>query len=195
MPDVMKRSFTRRERALILVLLVMLLVGVYFLAVHFPIVNRMEEIDREQENLQTELEAAQLKAVDYASMKQELDQILSQSEEDITVMPAYNNIETLMRRLDVIFAGTSPDFTFNQARITDNVAARTINFSCTAEDYQSARQLLREVTGTGWRSLLDSFTLTPEGDTLYAGQIRVSGAITFYEYIPQAEQAAENGAA
>lgn len=195
MPDVMKRSFTRRERALILVLLVMLLVGVYFLAVHFPIVNRMEEIDREQENLQTELEAAQLKAVDYASMKQELDQILSQSEEDITVMPAYNNIETLMRRLDVIFAGTSADFTFNQARITDNVAARTINFSCTAEDYQSARQLLREVTGTGWRSLLDSFTLTPEGETLYAGQIRLSGAITFYEYIPQAEQAAENSGA
>ena len=192
MTDLMKRSFTRRERALLLVLLVMLLVGLYFLAVHFPIVNRLEAIDREQEVLLAQLETAQLKAAEYSAMKQELDEILSQPEEDITVMPAYNNIETLMRKLDVIFAGTSPDFTFNQVRTTDNVASRTIHFSCTAEDYQAARQLLREVTGTGWRCLLDSFTMNPEGETLYAGQIRLSGAITFYEYMPSAEEPAES---
>lgn len=187
MSEFMSHSLTRREKAMLLVLLLALVIGLYFLVVHYPIVNRMEEIDRDTEDLDKQIEAAEVKSAEYSSMKTELDEILAQPE--ASVMPPYNNIEPLMRKLDVIFAGTNPDFSFGQATISESVATRTISFSCTAKDYQSARGLLRDVTGTGWRCLLNSFTMTPVEGDLYEGEIRVSGVITFYEYVQTAENA------
>lgn len=191
MSDLMGRRFTRREKALILVVLIVLLAGLYFLVVHYPIVERTAAIERETEDLEKQYQSAQIKAAEYAAMKQELDEILAQPADEITVMPPYNNIETLMRKLDVIFAGTNPQFSFSQARITDGTAARTISFTCTAADYQAARNLLKAVTSTGYRCLLDSFTLTPEEGDLYAGALNVSGAITFYEHVRADDASAE----
>ena len=71
------------------------------------------------------------------------------------------------------------------------MAARSISFTCTAESYQDARRLLRDVTGTGWRCLLNSFTMTPLEESLYGGRLRVSGVVTFYEYV-RADGTAEN---
>lgn len=187
MSEFMRRSLTRREKFMIVILLVALIIGLYFLVVHYPIVNRLEEIDRDTEDLEKRITAAEVKAADYSLMKAELNEILSMPEDEISVMPPYNNIETLMRRLDVIFDGTQPDFTFGQASIRDNVATRVINFTCIAKDYQDARRLLRDVTGTGWRCLLNSFTITPVEGDLFQGELRVSGVVTFYEYVRPAQ--------
>ncbi len=189
MSDFLKRSFTRREKVMIIVLLVVLIGGLYFMAVHYPIVNRMGQIERDAENIDVQIEAAEVKSNEYIAMKQELDEILSQPKEDITVMPPYNNIETLMLKLDTIFDGTNPDFDFGQVSITDDIATRTINFTCTAKNYKQARRLLRDLTGTGYRCLLDSFTLAPVDGNLYGGELKVSGVITFYEYVQQSEEA------
>ena len=52
MNAVLTRRFTRREQGMILVLVLVILVGLYFYAVHYPIVNRLEEIGQERENTQ-----------------------------------------------------------------------------------------------------------------------------------------------
>ena len=191
MSDFLNRSFTRREKLILLALLLAVLVALYFLVVHYPIVNRMEQIEHESEEVDKRLSEAAVKAAEYSNMKMELDRILARPQDQISVMPAYSNIETLMRKLDVIFAGTGPDFSFGQASVRDNVAARSISFTCTAESYQDARRLLRDVTGTGWRCLLNSFTMTPLEESLYGGRLRVSGVVTFYEYV-RADGTAEN---
>lgn len=191
MSDFLNRSFTRREKLILLALLLAVLVALYFLVVHYPIVNRMEQIEHESEEVDKRLSEAAVKAAEYSNMKTELDRILAQPQDRISVMPPYSNIETLMRKLDVIFAGTGPDFSFGQASVRDNVAARSISFTCTAESYQDARRLLRDVTGTGWRCLLNSFTMTPLEESLYGGRLRVSGVVTFYEYV-RADGTAEN---
>ena len=191
MSDFLNRSFTRREKLILLALLLAVLVALYFLVVHYPIVNRMEQIEHESEEVDKRLSEAAVKAAEYSNMKTELDRILARPQDQISVMPAYSNIETLMRKLDVIFAGTGPDFSFGQASVRDNVAARSISFTCTAESYQGARRLLRDVTGTGWRCLLNSFTMTPLEESLYGGRLRVSGVVTFYEYV-RADGTAEN---
>ena len=180
MSDFLNRSFTRREKLILLVLLLAVLVALYFLVVHYPIVNRMEQIEHESEEVDKRLSEAAVKAAEYSNMKTELDRILARPQDQISVMPAYSNIE-----------GTRPDFSFGQASISDSVATRVINFSCTAKDYQDARRLLRDVTGTGWRCQLNSFTMTPLEESLYGGRLRVSGVVTFYEYV-RADGTAEN---
>lgn len=188
MRNFLSHALSNREKCLLLVLIVLLIVGLYFFAVQYPIAERTAAIEQENEALDGQIAAAQAKADEYNAMQAELDEIMSLPPDQITLLPPYSNIETLMRALDNIFAGTDADFSFSQPRITDNVAARTITFTCTAADYTTARRLLRDVAGTQYRSLLNSFTLTPvrEGD-LYTGALQVSGSITFYERMPVTE--------
>ncbi len=183
MTGILNRTFTRREKVMLLALVLVLIVGLYFYCVHFPVVNGLQEVERRDEEVSAQMTAAQAKADEYNAMQEELEEIFSQPADQITVMPPYNNIETLMRKLDVIFAGTNPDFSFSQASIRDNIASRNISFSCTASSYEAARRLLRDVTGTGYRCLLNSFTLTPVNGALYDSPLRVSGVISFYELV------------
>lgn len=188
MTGVLNRSFTRREKVMVVVLLVALIGGLYFLVVHYPIASRMEQIEHDEEEADGLISAAEAKYAEYVSMKQELDEILSRPAEDISVMPEYNNIETLMCKLHEIFDGTNPDFGFGQASINEDTASRTINFTCTARNYEEARQLLRDVTGTGYRCILNSFTMTPDNGSLYDSELKLSGVVTFYEHVTQSEE-------
>ena len=194
MSGILNRALTNREKGMLLALVIILIVGLYFYCVHFPVVNGMEEVERDTAAVETQLTAARAKAAEYADMQAELEEIFSKPTDQISILPPYSNIETLMRRLDVIFAGTNPDFSFGQASISDNIASRNISFSCTANDYAAARRILRDVTTTGYRSLLNSFTFSPVEGELYTGPINVSGVITFYELVPEVTApAAEQG--
>ena len=186
MKGILDRTLSNREKGMLLALVLVLIVGLYFFCVHFPVVNGMEQVRRDTETVDTQLSAAQARAAEYASMQTELAEIFSKPTGEISVLPMYSNIEPLMRRLDVIFAGTNPDFSFGQAGISDNIAARNISFSCTAADYAAARSLLRDVSSTGWRSLLNSVSFSAASGDLYSGPVSVSGVITFYELVPQA---------
>ena len=188
MRSFLSHALSNREKCMLLALLVLLVIGLYFFAVQYPIAERTAAIEQENTALDDELATAQAKADEYNAMKAEIDEIMAQPQDQITLLPPYSNIETLMQVLNVIFAGTNADFSFSQPRITENVAARTISFSCTAADYAAARRLLHDVAGTQYRSLLDSFTLTPaEEGGLYGGPLQVSGSITFYERMPVTE--------
>ena len=59
--------------------------------------------------------------------------------------------------------------------------ARTVRFSFSAESYDHARQVLTELTGTGYRCLLESVSLGPDNGDVFTGKLSVSGSITFYE--------------
>ena len=195
MRSLLSHALSNREKCLLLALIVLFLVGLYFFAVQYPIAERTAAIEQENAVLDGELAAAQSRADEYNAMKAEIDEIMAQPQDKITLLPPYSNIETLMRVLDVIFAGTNADFSFGQPRISGNVAARTISFTCTAADYATARRLLHDVAGTQYRSLLDSFTLTPvDSRDLYAGALQVNGSITFYERVAESEAATEDAA-
>ena len=122
----MKRSLSQREKVLILALVLLLVVGVYFFAVYFPIRDRMAAIEQQNVELDTQIAAAQAKAQEYRDMQAELEEIFALPPEKISMMPPYNNIEPLMRMLDNLFAGTEPHFNFGQASINGNIASRTI---------------------------------------------------------------------
>ena len=183
MNAVLNRSFTRREQVLILVLVLAALVGLYFYAVHYPIVNRLEEIETEQEEIALRTEVAEKRASQYRAMKAELEEIFAMPEDQITVMPEYDNFQTLMNYFNVIFLGTDPVLNFDAVRTSGKIATRTVRFSFTAEGYAQAKHILDQLTDTGFRCLLDSVSLVPsESDgEVELSPLRVSGTVTFYE--------------
>lgn len=181
MANFMTRRFTLREKILLGVFLVILLVGLYFFLVHYPVQNRLEEIEQEREEVQMRTDVAEVRKRLYDEMQAELDEIFSLPEDELTYMPKYDNLQELMIRFNTIFAGAEPRLNFGAISRNDGIVARPISFSFEAENYQSAKQILTDLTGTGYRCLMSNLTLSPREGDIQSSALIVSGTITFYE--------------
>lgn len=180
MANFMNRSFSRREKILLLVLTLIGLVGLYFYLVHYPVTTQLAQIEEQRTAVADDTVIAQARQQVYLSMKAELEEIFSMPEDEITVMPKYDNIKALMREFNVIFDGADPELSFDPVTVEDGVAVRVMRFTFTS-DYKRAKDILEQLTGTGYRCLLDSLSITPEEGNLETDVLQVSGTITFYE--------------
>ncbi len=176
-----KRSLSRREKVLLLVLALIGLIGLYFYLVHYPIVNRMAEIENERGEVADQQIVADARSTIYKSMRSELDEIFAMPEDKITVMPEYDNIQVLMQHFNTIFANVNPELSFDSVTVSDGVAVRTVRFTFSASGYDEAKEVIKNLTGTGFRCLLSGLTFSPTDGDLETNGVRVSGVITFYE--------------
>lgn len=181
MNNVMNHKFSNREKVLLLVMVLILLVGLYFYLVHYPITNRTAEIAEEQDELLVQQTVADSRLKKYNDMKTELEEIFSMPEDEITRMPDFDNRETLLNYFNVIFAGTDQVLTFDEVRFDGNIAKRAMRFSFTASSYDKAIEVLTKLTESGYRCLLDSLSVSPSDGNVRTGVLRISGTITFYE--------------
>lgn len=186
----LKRTFTRREIILMLLLALIALAGLYFYAVHYPIVNRMAQIDAETEDVLFQTDVANVRLGLYNSMKAELEEIFAMPEDQLTVMPAYDNFQTLLRHFNTIFEGHEPVLNFDTVKMNGNIAERTVRFTFSAQNWPEAREILTRLTGTGYRCLLDSLSFTPveqenreDAGDVQNSPLKVTGSITFYELV------------
>ncbi len=204
------RSFTRREKVLLLLLAVMVLIGLYVLLVHNPVKNRLAELDEEKANLELDMQVATIRQEQYHKMKAELDEIFAMPRDQITVMPPYDNIEALTVQLNGIFLGLEPNLLFQEPmreNEEEQVITRPIQFTFIAPSYEVARDIVEKLTHTGNRALMDSLSMAPaeaqerderliahltdlqplgvgEGIGVQYGPLKVSGTINFYELAP-----------
>lgn len=177
------RSFTKREKIVLFILVIALVFGFYFLAIHYPVKTRLEEIELEKIEVDDQTSIAMAVAQRYNSMKKELDEIFSLPEDKITVMPRYDNEQTLTLYFYTVFEDTAPDLRFDNVKTDGKIAKRSINFNFTAENYDSAKEILQQLTGTGFRCLLQNVTISPTNGDVEGDELRVSGNIVFYELI------------
>lgn len=177
------RSFTKREKIVMLVLALALIVGFYFLAIHYPVKTRLEEIELEKAEVDEQTMIASAMLANYNKMKTELEEIFAEQNENLTVMPEYDNKQTLIYYFNSVFAETAPNLQFSQARIEGNIASRSISFNFTADSFDSARSVLELLTGTGFRCSMDNITISPTEGDLEHDELRVSGNIVFYELV------------
>lgn len=200
------RSFSRREKTLLVVLALILVVGLYVLLVQRPVEAKLDELALEVEDLDLKTQAAQIKLSQRNKMKKELDEIFALPQDEITVMPPYDNLETLMTQFNSIFLGLEPKLSFPEVRFEEGIATRPIQFEFVAPSYDQARAILTRLTRTGYRSLLDGLSITPAdgtvnssarlqaGRSIQQGNVAVKGTIYFYELAPQTLEAEEGEA-
>lgn len=201
------RNFTRREKVMLVILAIVLVVGLYFLLVHRPVEAALAQAAQEQEELDLQIQVAQIKLDQRNKMKAELDEIFALPKDQITVMPAYNNIEALMVQFDSIFMGLEPKLSFPQIKVNEGIVTRPIEFEFDAPSYDEARAILTRLTRTGQRSLLEGLSINPKttarldrrgrvigtqsGWSIQQGEVLVRGTIYFYELAPKSMTAAE----
>lgn len=177
------RNFTKREKTVLLLLVIFLLVGLYFLVIHFPVTTRLEEIDAEMAMIEDETNIAIVKGQLYVNMKNELKDIFALPFDKITVMPAYDNQTTLFYNYQNIFDNLHPDINFGDVEFEGNVAMRNVSFTVTVSSFEEAKTFVNNLTGTGFRCLLENITVTPAEGSLENDAITLSGNIMFYELV------------
>ncbi len=198
------RSFSRREKVMLVILALILVVGLYVLLVQRPVEAKLDELALEVEDLELKQQVAEIKLNQRNSMKKELDEIFALPQDQITVMPPYDNLETLMVQFNGIFMGLEPKLSFPEVRFEEGIATRPIQFEVVVPSYDQARAILTRLTHTGYRSLLDGLSITPAeeipnlrgelraGRSIQQGNVAVRGTIYFYELAPETLESEEN---
>lgn len=175
-------NFSKREKVILFIAAIALVVGFYFLVIHYPCKTRLAEIEEEKVTVEDETMLANIMLDSYNGMKNELDEIFSMPEDEITYMPEYDNIVTLMSILDGIIPRS--EYTLSQSvGIEGTIAARTMNFNFTAANYEQAKEILSQLQGTGYRCLMQNLTIAPSDGSVTGSDVKVSVGIVFYELV------------
>lgn len=178
MSNFMKRRFTTREIILLLVFLVILLIGLYFFLVFYPTKKDLEEIKAKQEEVEGQIDIQEIRKGLYDDMQAELDKL----GENRSLIPDYDNIETLMIEFNRIFAEVEPQISYSVGAPNDGIIERRISFSFKAKDYKQAKSILTELNTIEYLSLMSNLTLSPSsGKDIATSELTVSGTMYFYE--------------
>lgn len=211
------RSFSRREKALLLVLVLILLAGLYVLAVHNPVKASLARLAGEKEDAELKQQVATIRLGQYNKMKAELEEIFAMPKDQLTVMPPYDNTKALMVQFNHIFGELEYDLNFSEVAFNENVATRAVQFRFDAPSYEEARLIVDKLNSTGNRSLMNTLSIAPsesqgtrgpvfvnsnsrnlrtagkvstqEKRHIQEGPQTVTGTITFYELAPQSAEA------
>ena len=140
----LKRSFTKFEKALLLVLIVVLLALVYYRFVYLPVQDRIAASDTYE--IENQIKAEQQKAALIQSMKDEVDE-----NQDIKtgVVATYDNFKAEASLLNSIFVPLAQkyNYSFETPIASDNTVRRTINISFTTANYKICRDILQKLHG------------------------------------------------
>ena len=177
--NVLSRDFTLREKILLLVMAMVLIVIVYYWFVDKPVRVAIEKSRAEQRAMETELQAAEKRVNELRRMQSELDGIMEGGK--VSVMGSYNNSKEELRLLNDILNGTR-QYSISFADVTrDGDQIRrdfTLNF--TASDYNTVKQIISKLSDSELRCLIGDIRCAATGNNS-GNWVSVIATATFYE--------------
>lgn len=178
----MGRTFTTREKVLILILAVLLLGCCYYLLVLKPSLDAMQSAETRLAVAQDEMIIQQA----VAGKKAELEQKIAEAEaagQSQKPLPAYDNAKNEIAALDSILAGASSySINFSDAEISNSLARRGVEISFTADSFAAAYEVLGRLIDCPYRCLVTDITVT--GGSLgssTSGKVSASASVVFFE--------------
>lgn len=180
----LSRPFTKFEKILLLIMVVLLLGLTYYLFVYSPVQKRIEAADTTL--LESQIEEELYKAYIIQTMKEEVDD----SQKNLNgVVSTYDNFKSEAALLNTIFVPLAETYNYNfQTPVaTGDTVRRTITISFTASDYQVARKIIQMIHDSRYRCMLNDISVSAVADSsrdyssLKTNPVRCSVDVTFYE--------------
>lgn len=176
----MNRAFTRREKALLLCLVVILLVVGYLKLFLEPVQAGIFTAREQQEIATAELLVEQARLTRQQAMEAELDALTGM--EQTAELPIYDNVENVMVQLDAILSATEEySLQFDPVIFGEDLLSRPIHLTFVAANYKAARTVLEDLYHCPYRCSLDALTLSSEQNLTRDTPISVDVTLTFYE--------------
>ncbi|WP_304509865.1 hypothetical protein [Anaerotignum sp.] len=180
----MTKSFTKREKGLILILLLILLSAVYYVFFALPSMNRISDAKENTALLQDNivLEAAKQKKI--REMQKKIQEA-SQREEFKTRIPDYDNLENVMKLLDQ-FLGSSTEYNLAFSPITEegSLIHRPIEVEYSCGNYEAALDIIQKIYTSPYKSMIDSISVDNieyADDDIVNDPVKVTMIVIFIE--------------
>ena len=117
-------------------------------------------------------------------MERELEEIFSRPEQPVS-LAAYDNLQPVMMELYAILDGAEDySLSFGTVDTSESIVRRSISLSFTSRSYEAARDILEQLSGSAYRCLLDSVSISVGQGA--EGNVSVDGAVLYFEYQRQA---------
>ena len=150
----LSRDFTRGEKALLLLLALILLGLTYYLAVDRPVRAALESARAEKEAIRTELTTQQGRIARMEKMEQELNAI--RANPGVSRMGSYNNSKAELDFLNELLDETDEyTVTFTGVTRDGDQVRRNFNLKFAVQDFTTAERLLKKVYGCEMRCLIN----------------------------------------
>ena len=150
---VLSRDFTRKEKILIAILLLILVGLAYYQFLDQPVREAIANAKAEQQSQQTELDALNEKIAVLEKMQREIDDLNAAG--FVSIMPSYNSRDTEIALLNDILSSTK-QYSISFADVTRNgdQIRRSFTLQFTIYGYDEMEWVLKQLTNSGYRCLL-----------------------------------------
>ncbi|MDY3617752.1 hypothetical protein [Agathobaculum sp.] len=170
----MYRSFTTREKVLLLILALMLVGLAYYMLIQVPVTEQLSALQSEQITAETELIITQARKAQMENMQEELDNAAKQ--EQAVGVPEYDNQPALLNFLHQALDGTSYTVNFDEADISTQFVRRPASIKFSALNYENAKAVVQALANAPYRCQI--------GDVVFLANdtgITVQMKITYFE--------------
>lgn len=179
--SVLNRSFSTREKVLMLILAVILLVAAYYFVVVKNVADTMVANTAQLAEIQAETDIQAAVASERTRMEAELANLGER--QPLPQVAVYDNLRNELDELNALMATQQTyDLKFSQPTLTDNLVRRAVTVSFTASDYAAALNVVRSLENGSYRCEITDFTMT--GKMLADGSIESVTAslnVTYFE--------------
>lgn len=173
----MKKQLTTREKVLLVVLAVLLVICGYYYAFYTPVLQKIAEYKDEIVFIEEQTVALDAQVQKMNQMKEELDAIQSGEMGAIKEIPAYDNSQNLMNSLSFILQSADQyNVSFSSVDEEDSTVRRNISLSYSCGSYETAKSILTQIYESEYRSLIKDVHLST------ADGYSVTMEITYFEY-------------
>lgn len=155
----MTREFTKREKALLLILVCILLGAVYYFLVALPSMNKISAATEQTVMLQEDMMVETAKMKQIKEMQQKIEEA-SLRNGFKTEIPAYDNLENVMKQLDSILSSTTDyALAFSPTTEEGSLIYRPIEIQFQCANYSVARSVIDKIYTSPFKSMIDTLSV------------------------------------
>ena len=174
----MKKGFTNREKGLLLILVLMVLVAVYNYAFYVPTQAKIAQYKQDALTVDDQILMAEAKAAKLQMMEKELAEIKAGDMTNIKELPPYDNSRNVMTSLSAILTNAVQyNISFAGVSESDGIVRRDITLTFSANSYEAAKSILSDIYNGAYRCLMKDLHVAQASDVW-----NVNVQITYFEY-------------
>ncbi|MEG0779313.1 MAG: type II secretion system protein GspM [Oscillospiraceae bacterium] len=184
----MNRAFSRREKVMLGVLVVLILGAVYYFLTFQPLQARIAAAEVRSADAQDAMLVEETRAAMRTKMLAEIASMKAAGQQLSAEIPLYNNLRSVMQQLNTILGlAQSYDIGFSEVEEGTRIIKRPIQISFTAKNYADAKKIVLNLSRCRYRCTIDSVDVSVEEsaedrlDDVVTQPVRVNATVTFYE--------------
>ena len=177
----LSRSFTLKEKILLLLLSLILVALAYYQFVDQPVRSALAQAQAEADSLSMELTAVTAKLTTMRNMRAELDDVTAGGK--ASEMGSYNNSKAEIAMLnDVLSEALQYSITFANVTRSEDQIRRNFSLQLTASSYESMEHIINSINESHYRCLIGDLQCRAFRDKyVLDGNLSVNATATFYE--------------